>query len=154
VNLHFARLALITLALTAPANGASTKTIAGIATEWGLIGAWSLDCKLPPDHERGVVLAYQATPDGGVILTRDFGNATEENQVLSVRVSPDRMMNLRVFFPSLKQTRELGLIMEPDGTLRAIYNRDRKKNYSIEDGKFSSSGMPTPAQHRCEKPAG
>jgi hypothetical protein len=64
-------------------------------------------------------------------------------------VSADGMLNIRVFFPGLKQTREYGLIRQTDGTMRAIYNRDQKDEYTIKDGKFTANGSPTPAQHRC-----
>jgi len=59
------------------------------------------------------------------------------------------MLNLRVFFPALKQTREYGFIMQPDGTLRTMYNRNQKQGYTIRDGKFTANGQPTPAQHKC-----
>jgi hypothetical protein len=154
VKRHFALLAPALAAAIPSANGASTKTIAAIATDWGLTGAWSIDCKLPPDHERGIVLTYATTADGGVLLKRDFGDATDENKVVSAKVAPDGMMKLRVFFPSLKEVRELGLIKQPDGTLRAIYNRDSKRKYSIRDGRFTRSDMPTPVQHRCRKLGG
>jgi hypothetical protein len=56
---------------------------------------------------------------------------------------------LRVLFPSLKQTREYGFLMQPDGTIRAMYNRSQKGEYSIRDGKFTANGNPTPPQHKC-----
>jgi hypothetical protein len=59
------------------------------------------------------------------------------------------MLNLRVVFPKLKQTREYGLLLQDDGTLRAIYNRNQKHEYTIRDGKFTANGNPTPPQHRC-----
>ena len=59
------------------------------------------------------------------------------------------MLNLRVFFPKLKQTREYGLIKLPDGTMRAIYNRNQKHEYTIKDGKFTANGNPTPPQYKC-----
>jgi hypothetical protein len=42
------------------------------------------------------------------------------------------------------------MIHQPDGTVRAMYNRDEKNQYSIKDGKFTSNGKPTPPQHKCE----
>ena len=54
-----------------------------------------------------------------------------------------------LYFPLLKQTRELGLQRLPDGGIRAIYNRTRKGEYSIKDGKITASGEPTPPQFRC-----
>jgi hypothetical protein len=57
-----------------------------------------------------------------------------------------------VYFPAVKQTREYGLILQEDGTLRAVYNRNEKNQYTIKNGRFTANGKPTPAQHRCEKP--
>jgi hypothetical protein len=40
----------------------------------------------------------------------------------------------------------------PDGSVRAVYNRNERNQYSIKDGKFTANGKPTPPQHRCERP--
>jgi len=39
--------------------------------------------------------------------------------------------------------------MQPDGSMRAIYNRNPKDEYTIKDGKFVASGIPTAALHKC-----
>jgi hypothetical protein len=41
------------------------------------------------------------------------------------------------------------LAMQPDGTMRAMYNRNQKNKYTIRDGKFTANGNPTPPQHKC-----
>jgi hypothetical protein len=114
-----------------------------------LIGAWSLDCSLPRDRSKGTVLAYEIASDGKLVHRRTFGDSTDESPVLSAEISRNGMLNLRIFFPSLKQTREFGMMMQRDGTIRAIYNRDQKHQYSIRDGKFTANGNPTPSQHKC-----
>jgi hypothetical protein len=114
-----------------------------------LIGAWSLDCSLAPDRGNGAVLAYEITPANRVVHRRDFGDTSDESEVVAAEVSTDDTLNLRVYFPKLKQTREFGFAMQPDGTMRTIYNRDQKKKYTIRDGKFTANGDPTPAQHKC-----
>jgi hypothetical protein len=136
------------------ASSAFAETIAETVTNWGLIGAWSADCALPKDHGKGMLLIYQATADGGVSHVRDFGDAKEENQVLSANVSKDGVLNLRVSFPALKQTNELGFVKLKDGTIRVAYNRDDKNHYSIKGSKFTFDGRPAPVQHKCEKPPG
>jgi hypothetical protein len=151
-NGHFGRLMLALVLSAVLAAQASAETIAETASKWGLIGPWSLDCSLPPDRGQGAVLAYETTPDGGVVHRRDFGDKTDENPVVSAKVSPNGMLNLRVFFPSGNQTREYGLLLQPDGSMRAIYNRDEKKQYTIKDGKFTAGGKPTPPQYKCVKP--
>jgi hypothetical protein len=80
---------------------------------------------------------------------RNFGTTTDESEVVTARVSGDGMLNLRVFFPKLQQTREYGFAMQPDGTMRAMYNRNQEGEYTIGNGKFIANGNPTPAQHKC-----
>ena len=152
-NHHFSR-TVAALVFCAFASHASAETVAETVTRWGLIGAWSLDCTLPKDRGKGTLLIYETTPDGGVIHLRDFGDAREENKVLSANVSRDGMLNLRVFFPAIRQTREVGFIRSNDDGVRAMYNRDEKNHYSIKGGKFTLDGRPTAVQHKCEKPAG
>jgi hypothetical protein len=150
LNANFNRLALaILLALTLP-RPASAETVAQTLQKWGLIGPWSLDCSLKADRKRGTVLDYEIVGDSRVVHRRDFGGTTDEGEVVTAEISADGMLNLRVFFPSLKQTREYGLMMQPDGTMRAIYNRNQKNEYSIKDGNFTANGSPTPPQHRCK----
>lgn len=146
------RLLLVVMLSGLVAPGASAESMAESAQQWGLIGPWSLDCSLPPDRARGTVLSYEISDDH-VVHRRDFGDASDEADVLSLHVSGDGMIHLRVHFPSMNQTREYGMIRLPDGTIRAMYNRDDKDRYSIKDGKFTQSGKPTPPQHKCERPA-
>ena len=117
--------------------------------KWGLIGAWSLDCSLRPDRNKGAVLDYAIVGDSRVVFRRDFGDQSDESEVVTAEISKDGILNLRVFFPSLRQTRESGLMMQPDGTVRAIYNRNQKQEYTIKDGKFTADGSPTTPQHKC-----
>jgi hypothetical protein len=149
LNRHFGRLALAILFSLTLTLEASAETVAQTARKWGLIGSWSLDCSLPPDRNKGTVLAYVIAPDGRVLHRRNFGESTDESEVIAAEVSKGGMLNLRVFFPSLKQTREYGLVMQSDGTIRAMYNRSQKLEYSIRDGKFIANGNPTPPQHKC-----
>jgi hypothetical protein len=151
VNGFFSRLLLAAAFSVVLADCASAETMAETAKQWGLIGPWSLDCSLPPDRNRGTVLSYDIADDH-VVHRRDFGDARDESDVLSLNVSADGMIHLRVYFPSVKQTREYGMIHQGDGTVRTIYNHNEKNQYSIRDGKFTSSGMTTPPQHKCERP--
>jgi hypothetical protein len=144
------RLALAILFSLTLTLGAPAETVAQTARQWGLIGPWSLDCSLAPDRSKGTVLAYEIASDDRVVHRRNFGDSKDESEVVTAEVSGDGMLNLRVFFPSLKQTREYGLIMQPDGTIRTMYNRNQKDEYTIKDGKFTANGNPTPSQHRCK----
>jgi hypothetical protein len=145
---------LIRLTLPMPvlltlATFANAETVTKTASEWGLIGPWSQDCSLPPDHDKGTVLSYVIVGGGRLVHRRNFGDDKDENEVVGADVSADGVLNLRVYFPSLKQTREYGLMKQPDGTMRAMYNRSQKGEYTIRDGKLTTNGNPTPSQHKC-----
>ena len=129
----------------------SAGTIAETAKQWGLIGPWSLDCSLPPDHANGAVLSYEIVDGGRLAYRRDFGDSSDEAEVLSANVSGDGILNLRVYFPSIKQTREYGMVHLAEGSIRVVYNRNDKNQHTIKDGKFTSNGKPTPVQHKCER---
>jgi hypothetical protein len=150
---RFDRILPAIMLFSALAGTASAETAAETASKWGLIGRWSLDCGLPPDRNRGAVLAYEVGADGRLLYRRDFGDSADSADVIAAEISADKLLNLRVFFPQLKQIREYGLRMEPDGSIRAFYNRDRKGRYSIRDGKFAANGQPTPPNHKCNSEA-
>jgi len=143
---RWAAAALLWAAL-APAAGAETLTAA--VDKWGLLGSWAIDCSLRPDRDKGAVLTYEVKPDGRVMYRRNFGDAKDENEVVAASADEDGLLDIMVFFPSLHQTREFGLLLQTDGSLRANYNRGQRGEYTIRDGKFVRTGEPTPAQHRC-----
>jgi hypothetical protein len=142
---HFSRLPLALLCCLTLTIGASAETVAQTAQKWGLIGPWSLR----PDRGNGAVLDYEIVGGDRVVHRRNFGDKSDESEIVAADISEDGMLNLRVFFPSLRQTREYGLMMLPDGTMRAIYNRNQNDEYTIKDGKFTANGNPTPPQHKC-----
>jgi hypothetical protein len=150
---RFDRLLPVIILFSTLAGTASAETAAETAGKWGLIGRWSLDCGLPADRDRGAVLAYEVGADGRLMYRRDFGDSTDTADVIAAEISADNLLNLRVFFPKLKQTREYGLRMERDGSIRAFYNRDQKGNYSIRNGLFSANGKPTPPNFKCSSEA-
>jgi hypothetical protein len=137
------------IALFAVSTAASAATVAETASRWGLIGRWSLDCHAAPDHDRGAVLAYQITGRSKLVLHRDFGDAEDNAEVTAAAVSENGRLDLRIYFPQLRQTRELELARLPDGGIRTVYNRMRGGAYSIKDGRITATGQPTPAQFRC-----
>ncbi len=138
--------ALIWLALTSVVRA---EPLASTIVKWGLLGSWAVDCSVQPDRDKGAVLSYEIKQDGRVMYERNFGDARDENEVVAASADETGLLNVMVFFPSLHQTREFGLLLQKDGSLRAIYNRGQRGDYTIRDGKFVKSGEPTPAQHRC-----
>jgi len=128
---------------------AHAESLAATVEQWGLLGSWAVDCSLRPDRDKGALLTYQISKDGRVMYRRNFGEARDESEVVSAAVNAEGLLNLMVFFPSLHQTREFGLLLK-DGSLRAIYNRSERGEYTIKDGKYVKTGAPTPAQQRCD----
>jgi len=70
--------------------------------------------------------------------------------VVSATVNAEGLLNVMVYFPSLQQTREFGLLLSNEGSLRAIYNRSERGEYTIRDGRYVKTGAPTPLQQRCD----
>lgn len=147
---HICRLALVLLFCLTLALDASAKTAAQAAREWGLIGSWALDCSQPPNRGKGAVLAYEVQPGGRLMHRRNFGDVKDDNEVLGAVVSDNGLLHLRVSFPGLKETREYGMMKQPDGTIRAMYNRNAKDEYTIKEGKFTANGNPSPPQYKCK----
>lgn len=131
-----------------PAAGA--ESLAATVEQWGLLGSWAVDCAGRPDREKGALLTYEIRKDERVMYRRNFGEAKDENEVVSAMVSADGLLNVMVHFPLLQQTREFGLLLSKQGSLRAIYNRSERGEYTIRDGKYVATGAPTPAQQRCD----
>lgn len=131
-----------------PATGA--ETLAATVEQWGLLGSWAVDCTARPNRDKGALLTYEIRKDGRVMYRRDFGEARDENEVVSATINAEGLLNVMVYFPSLRQTREFGLLLQKDGSLRAIYNRSEGGEYTIRDGKYIASDKPTPSQQRCD----
>src|SRR3979411_1410882 len=87
MNGHLIRLTLALCFSRRLALSASGETVAATARKWGLIGPWSLDCSLKPDRNRGAVLAYEIAPGDRVVHRRNFGDGTDESDVVTAEVS-------------------------------------------------------------------
>jgi hypothetical protein len=142
----------ITAALlwVALASTASAESLAATVEQWGLLGSWAVDCAARPHRDKGALLTSELRKDGRVMYRRNFGEAKDENEVVSATADAEGLLNVMVYFPSLRQTREFGLLQMKDGSLRAIYNRSQRGEYTIRDGKYIATGAPTPAQQRCD----
>ena len=134
-------LALFMFALTA--GTASAATPADIAREWGLIGRWATDCAANLHAKNSV--AYEITKEGRLTYRTD-----RVHEIADVRIGENHMLILHTVFPEFRQTRENGIVLQADGTLRSIYNRDDAGNYTVRDGRFVASGGETSGLHRCE----
>jgi hypothetical protein len=150
LNGHFGRLALAAVFSFTLTHQAPAETTAVTARNWGLIGRWSVDCSLPISRDKNPLLAYEIVGGERVVHRRNFDDGTDENPVVGAEVSSDGILNLRVFFPKLKQTREYGLLMQSDGAMQTTYNRDLNEQYTVKDSKFTANGNPTPSLRKCK----
>jgi hypothetical protein len=143
------RAALILASLLTLPNLACAQTMAERASQWGLIGTWSLDCSKPASGSNGY-LTYVIRRAGHVTHERDFGDRQDVNQVEQVNTGAGGALELVVNFPQLNQTRKYTLIMGPDGRTRAMANsKVDGTEQTIKDGKFTANGNDTPWQIRC-----
>jgi len=147
----FSRWTTAALLWVALVPSARAETLAATVEQWGLLGSWAVDCAARPDRDKGALLTYEIRKDGRVMYRRNFGDARDENEVVSATTNAEGLLNVMVYFPSLHQTREFGLLLLKDGSLRAIYNRSERGEYTIRDGKYVATGAPTPAQQRCDE---
>lgn len=131
-------------------SAARAETLAVRVEQWGLLGSWAVDCAARPDRDKGALVTYEIRKDGRVMYRRNFGEAKDESEVVSATVDAEGLLGVMMFFPSLHQTREFGLLLQKDGSLRATYNRSERGEYTIRDGKYVATGAPTPAQQRCD----
>lgn len=133
------------LALTQPAHA---ETAVETAAAWGLLGTWSLDCRLPPSEGNGYV-SFMAMPGGRLMHERDFGGRRDANDVLRVTLGVGGI-DLTIYFPASAQTRLITVARTPDGRLRTMSESLPNSNeFAIWDGKFAATGIETPWQMRC-----
>jgi len=147
----FSRWTTAALLWVALVPSARAETLAATVEQWGLLGSWAVDCTISPDRDKGALLTYEIRGDGRVMYRRNFGDARDENEVVSATVNAEGLLNLMVYFPSLHQTREFGLLLTKGGSLHAIYNRSERGEYTIRDGKYVKTGALTPPQQRCSQ---
>ena len=152
MNRHFIPLLLGFIFCMTFALDAWAETAAHAARKWGLIGSWAADCSIPLDNAHPL-LSYEITADNRMMLRRNFGTRKDEQEVSSAKITDDGLLILKILFPAIKQIRENGIVMLKDGSIRAIFNRDDKGEYSIRDGRYVANGNPTVALHKCVSPA-
>jgi hypothetical protein len=142
-------IALMLAALVASTQIAAAQNPADAARRWGLLGAWALDCSKPASRSNGY-LSYVVRTPGKLSHERNFGDASDVNEVQQARTGHGGWLELVVNFPGLAQTRRYTLMMGPDGRTRAMSNSKADGTEpTIRNGKFTSNGQDTPWQVRC-----
>jgi hypothetical protein len=141
-------LVLVLVGVLAAADAASAKTTANIATEWGLLGTWKIDCGVPASRSDPDLI--YTVRDGQLFHDRDWGDGRDSNPVVSTSVTDKGGLEILVKFDSIKQTRQWISIKGDDGRLRTISNRNVDTGeYSIREGKLTANGNVTQWQTRC-----
>ena len=131
----------------APALVSPPKSVADIASSWGLLGSWALDCTQSVSRQNAY-LSYVRRGDG-MVHNRDFGDSRDSNEILQAAISRDGFLELTGHFAGLSQTRRWVLIKK-DGRIRAIANSNADgTDVSIRDGRFVANGNKSPWQTRC-----
>ena len=143
------RFGLAVLCVLATLDASSAQTVADVASKWGLVGTWRLDCKQPLSNSNPD-LKY-VVRDGKLFHDREFGDRGDSSSVQTARRRSDGSIELVVNFSSLSQIREFSFVKGDDGRIRVTSNRDVNTNeFSVRDGKFVANGNTTAWQSRCK----
>jgi hypothetical protein len=122
-------------------------TPADVASAWGLLGAWSVDCSRPVSRQDSRLSFVRKGDD--VVHRREFGDDSDEHAVAAVHTMTGGKIEVVIDLRRFSQTRTIVFAKEGEGKKRAISNRDDKDVYSIRDGKFVANGQRAPVQSRC-----
>lgn len=133
-------------------GAAQAQTVAEVASKWGLLGTWQIDCRAPVSRSNGAI-TYLVT-GGKLQMQRDFGGdknaGNDTNTIVAAARKPDGTLEYTTVFPSLGQTRQQTDTKGSDGRRRALSNRNVDTNeYTIKDGKLVSNGTDSLWQTRC-----
>jgi hypothetical protein len=136
------------VAVLALPDGARAADVAETVRQWGLLGTWALDCGRPP--ARANTYETFVRRGGNVFLDRNGGDYKDSSRISSAAISPKGLLELRIEFTSLSQTRVNVLAKGTDGRKRIITNHDTKGSYTVKDGKFLSNDAQAPWLTRCK----
>jgi hypothetical protein len=133
-------------------DGAHAQTVAEVASKWGLLGTWQINCSAPVSQSNAAI-TYLVT-GGKLQMQRDFGGdknaGNDTNTIVAASRKPDGALEYTTVFPSLGQTRQQTDIKGSDGRRRAVSNRNVDTNeYTIKDGKLAHNGTTSLWQTRC-----
>lgn len=107
-----------------------------VGKEWGIIGRWgSSECTMDAKR-RGTIVSYEIDKHGQFIYRRD-DDPNDNNLVTEAHVDDRQRLVLQIHRSQFKQVRENAVVMEPNGNIRADYNRTADgETYTIRDGRL------------------
>jgi hypothetical protein len=131
------------------AGSANAASPAAVASKWGLIGRWAVDCantkKVGGPHN---LISYEARADGKIMYRRN-DEPDDNNEITDVKLGENGMIVLTIVVPAYKQTREMGIAMDAQGRTRSMFNHAIGGDYNVRDGIFTETGKETPSLSRC-----
>jgi hypothetical protein len=148
------RVALVVLAaaLAAPAAAAAPEPEV-LFEQFGLFGAWAVNCARPVSPANPSVMIAQIAP--GVILEEhDLGgdHALNRYSILSAEKLSDTELGVDVLFqPGTEdQERQRLVFAVRNKTRRTMFNRPEGGAVRVKDGAVVGHGSKTPLLHKCD----
>jgi hypothetical protein len=135
----------------APATG--KPAIAAVLRDFGLFGAWAVNCAAPATPINPHVSILETQP-GAVVERHDLGPEYETNSysvIAAAALSTTRVSLDVMFKPGAdgQQQQRLILRVEHD-TRRTMFNRIEHGAVVVKDGIVVGGGAHTPVLHKCE----
>jgi hypothetical protein len=140
--------AVVIIAMLVTPQDVRAQSIAEIAKNWGLVGAWKKNCSEPASRTNDE-LAYLIR-GGKLFFDREFGDTRDSSSVVFATIRPNGEIEFVVKFDSISQTRQIVEIKGSDGRKRTISNKNVDTDqYTVVDGKFTANNGETPWLTRC-----
>jgi hypothetical protein len=140
---------MLALASGAAAPAAQAQTVQNVLAEAGLLGRWASNCGSPPGRGN-VYTVYAAGPTGEVTVTYDHGPdyAPTINRLLTARqIASDRVSYHQ---ENKANGARLDIVVSLTATHLRVWSSIRSDGQVlVRDGKFTSDGVESPLQARC-----
>lgn len=140
-------------AATDAAPAATTKpAVAAVLKDFGLFGAWAVNCAAPATPANPHVSIFETQPDT-VVERHDLGPEYETNNYRVIAAAPlskTRVSVDVVFKPGADRQKQQRLIFRVEhDTRRTLYNRIENGAVVVKDGLVVGRSAHTPLLHRC-----
>ena len=139
-------------AATEAAPAATTKpAVAAVLKDFGLFGAWAVDCAAPATPANPHVSILELQPDT-VVERHDLGPEYETNSYSVIAAAPlskTRVSVDVVFKPGADGQQQRLIFRVEHDTRRTMFNRIDNGSVVVKDGVVVGRGAHTPVLHRC-----
>jgi hypothetical protein len=139
-------------AATEAAPAAATKpAVAAVLKDFGLFGAWAVNCAMPATPANPHVSIFEMQPDT-VIERHDLGPEYETNSYRVIAAEPlskTRVSVDVVFRPGASGQPQRLIFRVEHGMRRTMFNRIENGAVVVKDGIVVGRGLKTPLLHRC-----